>query len=94
MNEVITGGCFCGRIRYEIAGDPALQLLCFCKDCQRISGTAGYAGYMVDESIPIYDHDGNLIQTEGVYYMCRCGGSKNKPFCDGTHNKNNFNGQA
>ena len=61
-------------------------------DAPKVTITDG-GPYMVDESIPIYDHDGNLIQTEGVYYMCRCGGSKNKPFCDGTHNKNNFNGQ-
>ena len=22
--------------------------------------------------------------------FCRCGGSQNKPFCDGTHNRNGF----
>ncbi len=49
--------------------------------------------YMVEDGIPIYDHEGNPIAATGVYYMCRCGGSSNKPFCDGTHNKNNFNGQ-
>ncbi|KAA3610034.1 MAG: hypothetical protein D8M58_07655 [Calditrichaeota bacterium] len=28
--------------------------------------------------------------SEEHFTMCRCGGSKNKPFCDGTHWHNNF----
>lgn len=49
--------------------------------------------YMVEEVVPIYDHEGNAIATTGIYLLCRCGGSKSKPFCDGTHRSNNFNGQ-
>lgn len=49
--------------------------------------------YMVEDGIPIHDHDGKAIASTGVYYICRCGGSSTKPFCDGTHNFNNFNGQ-
>ncbi|MGD2086676.1 MAG: CDGSH iron-sulfur domain-containing protein [Candidatus Aminicenantes bacterium] len=29
-------------------------------------------------------------QSPEHYTLCRCGGSKNKPFCDGTHHENGF----
>ncbi|KLN61878.1 hypothetical protein WH96_06275 [Kiloniella spongiae] len=50
MTEIIEGGCFCKEIRYKITGPAVLQLLCFCQDCLAISGTDGYAGYMVKET--------------------------------------------
>ena len=29
--------------------------------------------------------DGKPIEVTGPIYLCRCGGSGNKPFCDETH---------
>ena len=29
--------------------------------------------------------DGKTFKTEETYHLCRCGKSKNKPFCDGSH---------
>ncbi len=49
-NNTLGGGCFCGQIRYEIRAEPALQVLCFCTDCLKTTGTSGYGGYMVQES--------------------------------------------
>jgi CDGSH-type Zn-finger protein len=34
--------------------------------------------------------DGKPVDAPNPAYFCRCGGSVNKPFCDGTHNRNGF----
>ena len=33
-----TGGCHCGKVRYEAAGDPLTHALCHCTDCRRHAG--------------------------------------------------------
>jgi CDGSH-type Zn-finger protein len=38
----------------------------------------------------LLDDDGNEIEVREVVALCRCGGSKNKPFCDGSHRENGF----
>jgi CDGSH-type Zn-finger protein len=35
---------------------------------------------------------GRKLQTPKQYILCRCGKTKTKPFCDGTHYKTNFDG--
>lgn len=45
MSEPYTGGCACGAIRYEIAGEPLVMNDCQCRDCQRRSGT-GHGSYL------------------------------------------------
>jgi hypothetical protein len=40
MTNTMTGGCLCGAVRYEIAGDPAMQLVCHCSHCQKQAGSA------------------------------------------------------
>jgi CDGSH-type Zn-finger protein len=36
--------------------------------------------------------EGEAIPHRATYALCRCGGSQSKPFCDGTHQKNGFDG--
>jgi len=43
-------------------------------------------------SIELVDADGNLydLTAKTAFSLCRCGGSVNKPFCDGTHSRVGF----
>jgi len=34
----VKGGCYCGAIRYQAAGDPIFKGQCHCRECQYISG--------------------------------------------------------
>ena len=44
--------------------------------------------------IELVDINGNPFDLTGktAFSLCRCGGSVNKPFCDGTHSKIGFQG--
>lgn len=42
-------------------------------------------GYMVSGDFEIVWPSGSAMPTRSVVYLCRCGESKNKPFCDDGH---------
>jgi len=47
--------------------------------------------YLVRGPIELQDVDGNSFRVEReIIALCRCGGSTNKPFCDGTHSRIGF----
>jgi len=47
MPAKISGGCLCGKTRFETTNEPVMQLLCHCTDCQTVSGSAFYTAYIV-----------------------------------------------
>ena len=47
---------------------------------------------LVRGGVRIVDADGSLLYEGERAALCRCGGSGNKPFCDGTHKTNGFEG--
>jgi uncharacterized Fe-S cluster protein YjdI len=47
---------------------------------------------LVYGNISIKDAEGNLTKKHKTTALCRCGASSNKPFCDGSHVKVNFEG--
>ena len=48
--------------------------------------------YIVSGPVTLTDSDGRVIEHPDPMSMCRCGGSSNKPFCDGTHATIDFDG--
>lgn len=42
---------------------------------------------LIDGSLEITLSDGKTVITKENPHLCRCGHSKNKPFCDGSHAK-------
>ncbi len=51
--------------------------------------------YKVEGDVTLFDSEGNRIETREVkpFFLCRCGESSNKPFCDGTHKTCGFDGR-
>jgi CDGSH-type Zn-finger protein len=48
--------------------------------------------YKVEGPMTLCDHEGTPIETrEGKpFFLCRCGFSANKPFCDGAHKRHDW----
>lgn len=48
----------------------------------------------VEGGAKLTDHEGNPLPAapDRPFFLCRCGASANKPFCDGAHNRIEFSG--
>lgn len=46
--------------------------------------------YVVKGLAELMTSAGNTLPVQAAVALCRCGGSSNKPFCDGTHQRNGF----
>ena len=48
--------------------------------------------YIITGAVTVIDANGKETVNEGMIALCRCGGSNNKPYCDGTHTNIGFKG--
>ena len=63
---------------YEPVLDPAISLL--------VDPEEGVSGPLyVRGGIPLISSDGSTYELRNRYALCRCGASRNKPFCDAMH---------
>ena len=78
--------CPSGALRTRRPGAPETRT-------EPLEVEASAAGpLLVRGSVRILDADGNVLYEGEKAALCRCGGSANKPFCDGTHKTNGFTG--
>jgi hypothetical protein len=77
-----SGGCLCGKVRYEIDAEPITARACWCRDCQKI----GAGGPTVNAAFP-----SRALKVTGElrdYQLTAASGNKNhRKFCPacGTH---------
>lgn len=78
--------CPSGALSYTIGHET-----CNCLDRPPAIKVAHNGPLEITGHIALKDDMGSTPQSPEHYTLCRCGGSKNKPFCDGTHHDNGFN---
>src|SRR5919109_3315766 len=47
---VATGGCYCGKIRFAVKGEPRVCANCHCENCRRAVGAQAVAWVIVKSS--------------------------------------------
>jgi uncharacterized Fe-S cluster protein YjdI len=82
--------CPSGALSYYMnsdAGDEKVKV-----EAETIVETAPNGPLMVYGNVTIKDSKGNITRKNNATAFCRCGGSSNKPYCDGSHKKIGFVG--
>ena len=69
---MLTGGCFCGRVRYEAEGAPFNQTNCHCSICRRTTGAPFVAWFSVPRS---------RLRLTGEPMRFRSSGKATRSFC-------------
>ena len=84
--EAAVARCPSGALRTRRVGSPAASR-------KRLELRASEDGpLLVSGGVRILDAEGAVLYEGDKAALCRCGGSRNKPFCDGTHKTNGFRG--
>jgi len=86
--------CPSGALTYEVQSDSdtSASWQAVEPDLAPAIGVIRDGPLWVTGEILIERADGQPMETRNRVTLCRCGHSKNKPFCDGTHNEIDFTG--
>lgn len=80
MELPVTGGCFCGAVRYEITGQPFSHANCHCRSCQLATGGAyapvllvPTAAFAISGPLSEYQSQGDSGNEVTRAFCSRCG---------------------
>jgi hypothetical protein len=76
----VINACPSGALRVSVDGEGLHHM-----DSEEQSVSFVKNGPYVVKNIPLDAEFNGAGASEKEYILCRCGQSKNKPFCDGTH---------
>jgi CDGSH-type Zn-finger protein len=79
----MVGRCPSGRLAYAVLPDPEPMEEAF----EPSIGVEPNGPYRVRGGIPVVSEDGSPYEVRNRQTLCRCGRSRNKPFCDGSHER-------
>ena len=82
--------CPSGALSFYLNADEGAEEMKI--EAETIVETVPNGPLMVYGNVAVKDPAGKVTRKNKATAFCRCGGSSNKPFCDGTHKKNNFQG--
>src|ERR1051326_5358727 len=73
-SQKITGGCYCGKVRFEATGPVLSQANCHCDNCRRAAGAQAVAWITVDTSKFIFcSGSPKKYRTDTGAYRTFCG---------------------
>jgi CDGSH-type Zn-finger protein len=82
----MVGNCPSGRLRYDLVPDGDSETT---EEAPHIMMVPGGPFWVVGE-IPLVTWEGEEYAPRARRALCRCGASRNKPFCDGAHQVTEF----
>jgi CDGSH-type Zn-finger protein len=86
----MTTRCPSGRLAYAVLPDPEPVEPSF----EPSVGVEPNASYWIRGGIPVVSEDETPYEVRNRQTLCRCGQSRNKPFCDGSHKAYGFDDPA
>ncbi|MDH3594867.1 MAG: GFA family protein [Rhodospirillales bacterium] len=80
MTTPYTGGCRCGAVRYECSAEPMFPGNCYCRQCQKASGSGHVSAFAVPEEaltitgeVKYFDHPADNGNTASNGFCPTCG---------------------